>query len=107
MRSMADRSEHEALSVMCTGRVTAGDILKAFVSGSRAVLIVRCDDKCHYGFGKSAAQDSVRRASDILALLGYTGIGIRIIDITEETEASLTNIIEEINELEKIKGKVE
>ncbi|UCB46042.1 MAG: FAD-dependent oxidoreductase [Spirochaetota bacterium] len=104
VRSLTDISKHEALSVMCIGHVTAGDMLRAIERGARGVILIGCDDGCHYGFGKSAAQHSIRRALDTLSLLGYIEMGIRIIDITEETEAGLSGIIEQIYELEKMKG---
>jgi NADPH-dependent glutamate synthase beta subunit-like oxidoreductase/coenzyme F420-reducing hydrogenase delta subunit len=106
MRSTAGRPEQEALSVMCTGRVTAGDILNAIARGARGVLIIACDDdECHYGFGKSAAKESVKRAADILSLLGHTENMIGIVDMTASDDESHNPVEEEIEKLKKIKGR--
>ncbi len=86
----------EIIRVMCTGRVTGGDILKAFQKGAAGVLIVGCaNDDCHYGFGRRAADENLKHVSDILSLLGFGPERLRVLQISAEGGQELADMVKD------------
>ncbi|UCG06292.1 MAG: hydrogenase iron-sulfur subunit, partial [Desulfobacterales bacterium] len=61
------------IRVMCLGRLSPGIILKAFEQGAAGVLLFGCGpDECHYGFGRRYVEETVRMASHLIGLFGYS-----------------------------------
>ncbi|MBN1980034.1 MAG: FAD-dependent oxidoreductase [Chitinivibrionales bacterium] len=60
-----------ALACMCTGRIKAADIIKAFVTGAKKVVVAGCNtESCHYGFGCAVFERNFEQVRDTLELLG-------------------------------------
>lgn len=59
------------LRTMCSGRVHAGHVLKAFVEGADGVLVSGCHfGDCHYRFGNYKAKEQFEKLEKLVALLG-------------------------------------
>lgn len=57
--------------VMCSGRVSPGMILRAFISGADGVMVLGCHPgDCHYRVGNFHAQNRVAMVKDLLDLAG-------------------------------------
>ena len=94
----------ETVGVMCIGRVTGGDVLRAFERGAAGVLIIGCGhDDCHYGFGCQTAVENVRRISDMLSLLGVNPDRLRILHAPAQDGPGLRDSVEDfLDTMEKI-----
>jgi len=69
------------IDVMCAGRVNPGDIMKAFEKGAEQVTVIGCmEEGCRYGTGFSAANENLRRVSDILYMLGFDTGQFRVVE---------------------------
>lgn len=59
------------IRVMCSGRVTPGMILQAFVSGAEGVMVLGCHPgDCHYRVGNKYAEQRVQQLHELLELAG-------------------------------------
>lgn len=64
-------SEVRILRVMCSGRISAGMILKAFTSGADGVMVLGCHPgDCHYRVGNLFAEKRVQQVRELLDLVG-------------------------------------
>lgn len=60
-----------SITVMCSGRISAGDILRALELGARKVILHGCENElCHYGFGCIAAENNMNILAETMQLLG-------------------------------------
>jgi hypothetical protein len=60
-----------SITVMCSGRISGGDILKALELGARKVILHGCENEsCHYGFGCIAAENNMKILAETMQLLG-------------------------------------
>jgi NADPH-dependent glutamate synthase beta subunit-like oxidoreductase/coenzyme F420-reducing hydrogenase delta subunit/ferredoxin len=70
----------DVVTVMCLGRIPAGEIIGAFERGADGALLVGCPPgECHYGFGGEAAGTMVERVSHTLSLAGIDRNRVRIV----------------------------
>ncbi len=104
MRSASSRLPTGIVPVMCTGRVGGGDVLRAFERGAAGVLVVGCaNEDCHYGFGSQAANENLRRVSEILSLLGIDPRRVQSIRIPAEDRPDLVDVIRNFSaEIKKV-----
>ena len=57
---------------MCLGRLSCGNILKAFEKGAKGVLLLGCPrGSCYYDFGHKNAESVFKKALSLLNLLGF------------------------------------
>jgi coenzyme F420-reducing hydrogenase delta subunit len=86
---------------MCLGRLSAGDLLRAFELGAAGVLILGCaEERCHYGFGSRVAEGNLQRLCALLELLGIPADRLRFLRKPEAGPEELALEVESsINEL--------
>jgi len=64
-------TEVRIVRVMCSGRVSSGIILKAFLSGADGVMVLGCHiGDCHYRIGNLQAEKHVAQAKELIDLAG-------------------------------------
>ncbi|MBW2120853.1 MAG: FAD-dependent oxidoreductase [Deltaproteobacteria bacterium] len=90
------RRTAEVIEVMCTGRITGGEVLRAFERGSQGVLVIGCTEQdCHYGFGRARAEENLRRVSQVLSLLGIETSRLRTVQAPIEGALDLAELVED------------
>lgn len=71
LRSASESLPDELVRVMCAGRISAGQLLKAFERGAKGILVLGCSEQdCHYGFGHRQAEANLRKLGQLMELLG-------------------------------------
>ena len=67
------------IKLMCLGRMTTGNILKAFEKGTKGVLLLGCpEDECQYDFGIRHARGILKETRELLELLGISPERLRL-----------------------------
>ena len=89
------------MELMCLGRLSPGDLLRAFELGAAGVLILGCaKEQCHYGFGARVAEDNLQRLCAFLELLGIPADRLRFLRKpeagAEEFASEVDSAIEEL-----------
>ena len=80
LRTLPAETRPQVIELMCLGRLSAGDLLRAFELGAAGVLILGCaKQECHYGFGSRVAEDNLQRLSALLELLGIPEDRLRFV----------------------------
>ena len=80
LRTLPAETRPKVIELMCLGRLSAGDRLRAFELGAAGVLILGCaKQECHYGFGSRVAEDNLQRLSALLELLGIPADRLRFV----------------------------
>jgi NADPH-dependent glutamate synthase beta subunit-like oxidoreductase/coenzyme F420-reducing hydrogenase delta subunit/ferredoxin len=73
LRILPPETRPKVIELMCLGRLSAGDLLRAFELGAAGVLILGCaEEQCHYGFGSRVAEGNLQRLCALLELLGIS-----------------------------------
>ena len=63
--------EVRILRVMCSGRISAGMMMRAFTAGADGVMVLGCHPgDCHYKVGNIQAQERVKQVREIIELAG-------------------------------------
>ena len=92
------------IRTMCSGRVRASYVLKAFKLGADGVLISGCHiGDCHYIFGNERAIDMFERTKKTMKVLGFEDKRIRLewVSAAEGVRwgALIDEFVEQIREL--------
>ncbi len=88
------------IPVMCSGRITSGEILKTFEQGATGVLIHCCKDgNCHYSFGCDVAKLNFDKVYAILDLLGIKKERMEILHADQDVEKKIENFMNTIKTL--------
>ena len=93
------------IRVMCSGRVTAGFILEAFRLGADGVLVTGCHPgDCHYISGNQNAVVQVKKAEQLLTLLGFEKERLRLEWISAAEGARFAQVIDEFTAQVRVLG---
>ncbi len=88
------------IDVPCAGRIGVIDILKAFVEGADAVLIVQCPEKsCHYMFGSHNANLVVQFTKDILTEIGFESSRLANVEMVSSDPDKYVKAIQDLNKV--------
>jgi coenzyme F420-reducing hydrogenase delta subunit/ferredoxin len=80
LRILPAETRPKVIELMCLGRLSAGDLLRAFELGAAGVLILGCaEEQCHYGFGSRVAEGNLQRLWALLELLGIPADRLRFV----------------------------
>ena len=80
LRILPAETRPKVIELMCLGRLSAGDLLRAFELGAAGVLILGCaKQECHYGFGSRVAEGNLQRLCAMLELLGIPADRLRFV----------------------------
>lgn len=80
LRILPAERRGKVIELMCLGRLSAGDLLRAFELGAAGVLILGCaEEQCHYGFGSRVAEGNLQRLCALLELLGIPADRLRFV----------------------------
>jgi len=84
LRILPAETRGKVIELMCLGRLSAGDLLRAFELGAAGVLILGCtEEQCHYGFGSRVAEGKLQRLCALLELLGIPADRLRVLRSSE------------------------
>ncbi|MEZ0328584.1 MAG: hydrogenase iron-sulfur subunit [Dissulfuribacterales bacterium] len=87
----------------CTGRLEIKDLLDAFVSGAKGVVVVGCEkDACHNLKGSVRAEKRVKHVKGILKELGMSADLIEMYFAPRKGSEPLVMAVEEMSQ--RIKG---
>lgn len=87
----------------CTGRLEIKDMLDAFVSGAKGVVVVGCEkDACHNLKGSVRAEKRVKHVKGILKELGMSADLIEMYFAPRKGSEPLIKAVEEMSQ--RIKG---
>lgn len=94
------------IDIPCAGRIGPIDILKTFVEGADAVLVVRCPEKsCHYKFGNKNAELVTNFTKDILNEIGIDGRRLKLLELISAEPDKFGQAVADMNELIKEIGR--
>jgi F420-non-reducing hydrogenase iron-sulfur subunit len=101
--AVEDFPDFKLIKLMCSGRINAALILKAFEKGADGVIAFGCPEgKCHYNFGSSNAAREYQTAKSLIDLLGIEPERLRLeLDFFSE-DGKLDRVIKEF--VQGIKG---
>ncbi|HUX99466.1 MAG TPA: hydrogenase iron-sulfur subunit [Candidatus Deferrimicrobium sp.] len=93
------------IDVPCAGRIGVIDILKAFVDGADAVLVVQCPEQsCHFMFGSHNTNLMVQFTKNILNEIGFESERLANIEMVSSDPDKYVKSIEKLNDIIKKVG---
>jgi heterodisulfide reductase subunit A len=93
------------IDVPCAGRIGVVDILKAFVEGADAVLIVQCPEQsCHFLFGSHNANLVTQFTKNILDEIGFESSRLANVEMVSSDPDKYVQALENLNEIIKEVG---
>jgi len=88
------------VDIPCAGRIGVIDVLKAFVEGADAVLVVQCPEQsCHYLFGSHNANLMVQFTKNILDEIGFESSRLMNTQMVSSEPDKYVKSIQKLNEL--------
>lgn len=98
-------SNVDVVRVMCTGRVDACFILKAFSAGADGVLISGCHPgQCHYQKGNLSARRRVMALQPLLDVLGIGRDRLRLAWVSGSEAPKMAEVIADFTETVRALG---
>jgi coenzyme F420-reducing hydrogenase delta subunit len=92
--NLCDGVRVEHIQVMCTGRVDAGFVLKAFEKGADGVLVIGCPSgECHYVLGNQIAEQAFQRVKNMMHVLGMDERRARLELVSETRDKTLADVV--------------
>jgi F420-non-reducing hydrogenase iron-sulfur subunit len=89
----------DVVRVMCTGRVEAGFILKAFSAGADGVLVSGCHPgQCHYQKGNLSARRRMMALQPLLDALGVGRDRLRLAWVSGSEAPKMAEVIADFTE---------
>ena len=81
---------------MCSGRIEADFIMRAFEYGADGVIVSGCKlDECHYISGNYKAKDRIEMTHKLLEIMGLGAARLRVEWITASEGQKFANIMQE------------
>jgi NADPH-dependent glutamate synthase beta subunit-like oxidoreductase/coenzyme F420-reducing hydrogenase delta subunit len=106
LRAAAGSLPAGVVRVMCVGRISAGQLLKAFERGAKGILLLGCSEQdCHYGFGHGQAEANLRKLAELMELLGLERKRLAMIRTGAQGQAQAGEFRRRIRMLESKGGK--
>jgi NADPH-dependent glutamate synthase beta subunit-like oxidoreductase/coenzyme F420-reducing hydrogenase delta subunit/Pyruvate/2-oxoacid:ferredoxin oxidoreductase delta subunit len=106
LRSASGSLPDGIVRVMCAGRISAGQLLKAFEQDAKGVLVLGCSEQdCHYGFGHRQAEANLKKMAELMELLGLERERLGMISAGAQGEAQAGEFRRRIEMLESRGGK--
>jgi coenzyme F420-reducing hydrogenase delta subunit len=91
---LCDGARIEHIQVMCSGRVDAGFVMKAFEKGADGVLVVGCPSgECHYVLGNQIAEQGFQRVHNMMHVLGMNENRARLELVGDTRDRKLADVV--------------
>ena len=92
--TLCDGARVEHIQVMCSGRVDAGFVMKAFEQGADGVLVVGCPSgECHYVLGNQIAEQTFQRVKNMMHVLGMDDRRARLELVGNTRDKKLADVV--------------
>ncbi len=92
------------VSVMCSGRVQPGFVLRAFELGADGVIICGCQlGNCHYATGNEKQKEMFETSKKLAGILGLESQRLRLELLSPDEEEGLSRALQEfLGEVKKV-----